>query len=73
MSTRSFPSAFLWGAATSSHQVEGHNENNDWWAWEQEPGRIYDGTRSGAACEWWSGRAEEDLRAAAELGHNAHR
>ena len=30
-----FPRDFLWGAATSSHQVEGDNMNNDWWEWEQ--------------------------------------
>ena len=35
-----FPPDFLWGTAVSSHQVEGHNSNNDWWAWEQENGRI---------------------------------
>jgi beta-glucosidase len=68
-----FPDGFLWGAATSSHQVEGGNTNNDWWHWEQQAGRIDDGTTSGAACEWWSGRAEEDLARAAELGHGAHR
>ena len=36
-----FPDGFLWGAATSAHQVEGHNVNNDWWAWEQA-GRVKD-------------------------------
>ncbi|MEK7160494.1 MAG: glycoside hydrolase family 1 protein [Patescibacteria group bacterium] len=30
-----FPSGFLWGAATSSHQVEGGN-TNDWTEWEQK-------------------------------------
>ncbi|MBI3324985.1 MAG: family 1 glycosylhydrolase, partial [Candidatus Omnitrophica bacterium] len=35
MSEFTFPQGFLWGAATSSHQVEGNNTNNDWWAWEQ--------------------------------------
>jgi hypothetical protein len=25
-----FPPSFLWGAATSAHQVEGGNTNNDW-------------------------------------------
>ena len=29
-----FPKGFLWGAATSSHQVEGCNRN-DWSEWEQ--------------------------------------
>jgi beta-glucosidase len=70
---RQFPQGFLWGAATASHQVEGDNSNNDWWQWEQAPGHIVDGTRSGQAAKWWSGRAEEDLTLAAEMGHNAHR
>lgn len=30
-----FPKKFLWGAATSSHQVEGNNHNN-WSVWELE-------------------------------------
>lgn len=29
-----FPKNFLWGAATSSHQVEGH-QNNNWTEWEK--------------------------------------
>lgn len=69
----SFPRGFLWGAATSSHQVEGGNDANDWSDWEREPGHVLDATTAGAACEWWSGRAEEDLTLAASLGHNAHR
>ena len=35
MSKLSFPQGFLWGAATSSHQVEGNN-HNDWSEWEQQ-------------------------------------
>lgn len=66
------PDGFLWGAATSSHQVEGDNDN-DWTAWEAEAGRIVDGTTSGKAAGWWSGEAEGDLRRAADLGMNAHR
>ncbi len=68
-----FPEGFSWGAATSSHQVEGDNRNSDWWQWEQRPGAIHDGTRSGDAAGWWSGQAEADLRRAAQLGHSAHR
>src|SRR5256885_2198280 len=33
-----FPEGFLWGTATAAHQVEGGNWNNDWWAWEHQPG-----------------------------------
>ncbi len=34
-----FPKGFLWGTATSSHQVEGGNTNNNWSAWESSPGQ----------------------------------
>jgi beta-glucosidase len=71
--TFNFPRGFLWGTATSSHQVEGNNKNNNWWAWEQQPGRILDGHTSGLACDWWGGRWKEDFDRAAESGQNAHR
>lgn len=70
--TMYFPPDFLWGTATSSHQVEGNNENNDWWAWEQEEGRILNGDKSGVACDWWA-NAERDFDHAAALHTNAHR
>lgn len=68
-----FPRGFLWGTATSAHQVEGNNSNNNWYAWEQQPGRILGGHKSGTACDWWSGRWREDFLRAAEGGQNAHR
>ncbi|MEW5869654.1 MAG: glycoside hydrolase family 1 protein [Chloroflexota bacterium] len=68
-----FPRGFLWGAATAAHQVEGNNTHNNWWAWEQEPGRIIKGHKSGLACDWWNGRWREDFDRAAETGQNAHR
>lgn len=70
--TMFFPSDFLWGAATASHQVEGHNTNNDWWDWEQQEGNILEGHTSGMACNWWE-NAEQDFQAAAEMGTSAHR
>ena len=64
-----FPAGFLWGAATSAHQVEGGCDNNDWWAWEQA-GRV--AQRSGAACDHYH-RFREDFDLARSLHHNAHR
>jgi len=68
-----FPRGFLWGTATSAHQVEGNNTNNNWYAWEQEPGRILEGHKSGLACDWWNGRWREDLDRAVEGGQSSHR
>src|SRR3989338_4034148 len=64
-----FPSGFLWGSATSAHQVEGENVHSDWWAWEQA-GRVKD--RSGSACDHYR-RFNEDFDLAVQLGHTAHR
>ena len=64
-----FPKDFLWGAGTSSHQVEGNNTNNDWWQWEQ---RIPPEMRSGQACDEWN-RFEEDFKLAQDLGLTALR
>ncbi|MEX1997726.1 MAG: glycoside hydrolase family 1 protein [Candidatus Andersenbacteria bacterium] len=61
--------AFLWGAATSAHQVEGGNIHNDWWAWEKQRPVTF---RSGRACEHYE-RYGEDFALARQLGHNAHR
>lgn len=68
-----FPRGFLWGTASASHQNEGNNTNNNWWAWENEPDRIIDGTKSGLACDWWGGRWREDFDRAKDAGQNAHR
>ena len=69
MTEFAFPHGFLWGSATSSHQVEGHNTNNDWWAWEQA-GRVKES--SGAACEQYQ-RFRDDFALAKSLHHSAHR
>ncbi len=68
-----FPAGFMWGTATASHQVEGSNTNNNWYAWENTPGKIKGGHKSGLACDWWGGRWQEDLDRAAAGGQNAHR
>jgi len=66
--TGKFTDKFLWGAATSSHQVEGDNFLNDWWKWETAGGTE----PSGKACDHYH-RFREDFLLAKELGHNTHR
>ncbi len=68
-----FPHGFLWGTATSSHQVEGGNANNNWSAWENTPGKIVNGEKGGLACDWWGGRWQEDFDHAAEGGQTSLR
>lgn len=68
----SFPKGFLWGTATAAHQVEGTCTNNDWWRFEQQPGAVWNGDRSGLACDWWR-NAERDFDLMAALGHSTHR
>lgn len=63
---------FFWGTATAAYQVEGGIEANDWWAFEQLPGRIDGGQHCGAACDQWH-RFAEDFALAGSLGHNAYR
>ncbi len=67
-----FPDGFLWGAATAAHQVEGGNDNNNWWAWEQIEGTIENGDRSGDACDHYN-RFEADFALAESMNQNAHR
>ncbi|MGE0616793.1 MAG: glycoside hydrolase family 1 protein [Bacteriovoracia bacterium] len=62
---------FLWGAATSAHQIEGYNSRNDWWEWEQL-GKIEGGVLSGKATDHFH-RFREDIRLAAELKLNSYR
>lgn len=71
--THSFPPSFLWGTATAGYQVEGNSQAADYWDWEQQPGAVLDGGRSGLACDWWGGRWQEDFDRAAADGHTALR
>lgn len=68
--TLKFPDGFLWGSATSAHQVEGGNIHNDWWEWEQK--HQPPSKQSGRACDQYN-RYEEDFDLAKNLNHNAHR
>ncbi len=66
---RSLP--FLWGAATSAHQVEGDNDANDWHDWERAPDSPC-AEHSGVACRHLS-RYPEDIALLAEVGLNTYR
>ena len=66
------PKGFLWGAATSAHQIEGGNVHNDWARFEANEGNIRDGMLSGAAADHWN-RVAEDLNLLRVIGANAYR
>jgi beta-glucosidase len=38
--TWNFPEGFHWGAASASHQVEGGNDQSDWWRFERQEGKV---------------------------------
>jgi beta-glucosidase len=63
--------SFLWGAATSAHQVEGANDANDWADWERAPGSgVVE--PAGMACDHLH-RYREDIATLASLGLNCYR
>lgn len=69
--TPTWPDHFIWGTATSAHQVEGSNHNSDWWAWEHDP---TSGCRepSGDACDHYH-LYPDDIALLGRLGFNAYR
>lgn len=72
-----FPRGFLWGAATSSHQVEGGCTNNNWSAFESAVDsrgrpRIAGGQKAEGACLQWE-RFRDDIGLLKALGLNAYR
>jgi len=53
-----FPTGFLWGAATSHFQIEGHPNEvgkrlSDWSAWAITDGKIADRSNADSACEFF--------------------
>jgi beta-glucosidase len=76
VSTR-FPDPFLWGAATSAHQVEGSPLADGagpsiWQRFAHTPGRTAGGETGDIACDHYR-RWESDVRLMAELGLNSYR
>ncbi len=66
-----FPSGFVWGAATAAHQVEGGNGNSDCWALEHAKPSFF-AEPSADACDHFT-RYRDDLAVLAALGLNAYR
>jgi beta-glucosidase len=65
------PAGFLWGTATSSHQIEGGN-TNDWTRFEAQPGAIESGETSAVAADHWN-RMAEDVALMKAIRANAYR
>jgi len=66
-----FPKGFLWGTATSAHQVEGNNVYSDTWLMEHLPGSLF-AEPSGDGCDHYH-RYPQHIAMLAELGFNAYR
>ncbi|MBP9093794.1 family 1 glycosylhydrolase [bacterium] len=76
-SSLKFPDGFLWGAATSHFQVEGHPKEiasrlSDWALWTNEAGRISDSTSADQACQFYH-RYEDDIVLIRDMNLNAFR
>ena len=75
--TRSFPDGFLWGAATSSYQIEGAvaedgRSESVWDRFCRTPGRVLNGDTGDVACDHYH-RWREDIRIMEDLGLSAYR
>ena len=71
VTTRDFPSDFLWGVAHAGHQVEGDNSNSDTWFAELVSPTVFK-EPSGKACNNWE-LWREDIDLAVGMDLNAYR
>jgi beta-glucosidase len=72
-----FPDGFVWGVATSAHQIEGAVEADGrgesiWDRFEAAPGSIADGSDASVACDHYH-RWRDDIGLMVSLGVNAYR
>ncbi|MFW6288060.1 MAG: glycoside hydrolase family 1 protein [bacterium] len=65
------PEDFLMGAATAALQIEGGDENNNWYRWCEE-GRIKDGTHCINANDHWN-RYSKDISLMDDLNFDIYR
>lgn len=77
-SKKKFPKDFIWGVASSAHQVEGgHQELNQFGWWEQQTKNgneptILNNDKSGDACDHWN-RYPEDIQLMKNLNVDSYR
>jgi beta-glucosidase len=72
-----FPEKFLWGAATSSYQIEGAVKEDGrgesiWDRFSHTPGKILNGDTGDIACDHYH-RFKEDIRIMKKLGLKSYR
>jgi beta-glucosidase len=72
-----FPPGFLWGCATSAHQIEGSPVADGagpsiWDRFARTPGRIHNGDSGSTACDHYR-RMREDVALMRELGLTTYR
>ena len=75
--TRNFPADFLWGAATSSYQIEGAADEDGrgpsiWDTFSRVPGAVVNGENGDVAIDHYH-RFADDVKLMADLGLNAYR
>ncbi len=75
--TSSFPSDFVWGAATASYQIEGaaHEDGRGESVWDRfcaTPGKVRNGDSGEVACDFYH-RYRDDVALMRELGLDAFR
>jgi beta-glucosidase len=75
--TSSFPSDFIWGAATASYQIEGaaHEDGRGESVWDRfcaTPGKVRNGDSGEVACDFYN-RYRDDVKLMRELGLDAFR
>ena len=75
--TSSFPSDFIWGAATASYQIEGaaHEDGRGESVWDRfcaTPGKVRNGDTGEVACDFYH-RYRDDVALMRELGLDAFR
>lgn len=75
--TRTFPSSFIWGAATSAYQIEGSPladgaGPSNWHRFSHLPGAIMNGDHGDVACDHYR-RYAEDVDLMRQMGLQAYR